>query len=69
MPNITEAHEILQHATPVLHQRGHHTQLYGHLVKRPIALDESRCRKSVVAEHVVDTPDLGILPDVRWSAG
>ena len=47
MPNITEADEILQHATPVLDQRGHETQPYGHLVKRPIALDESTCRKSV----------------------
>ena len=49
MPNITEADEILRHASPVLPQRGHETQPYGHLVKRPIALDESTCRKSVAS--------------------
>ena len=47
MPNTTEADEILQRASPVLHQRGHETQPYGRLVKLPIALDESTCRKSV----------------------
>ena len=47
MPNITEADEILQRARPLIHQRGHDTQPYGHLAKRPIALDESTCQKSV----------------------
>jgi starvation-inducible DNA-binding protein len=47
MPHITEADEILQQARPVLHQRGHETQPYAHLVKLPIALDESTCKKSV----------------------
>ena len=47
MPNTTEADEILQHARPLIHQRGHETQPYGHLAKLPIALEESACRKSV----------------------
>ena len=47
MPNTTEADEILQHARPLIHQRGHETQPYGHLAKLPIALEESTCRKSV----------------------
>jgi hypothetical protein len=47
MPNTTEADEILQHARPLIHQRGHETQPYGHLAQLPIALEESACRKSV----------------------
>jgi starvation-inducible DNA-binding protein len=47
MPNITEADEILQHARPLTHQRGLDTQPYGHLAKRPIALEESTCKKSI----------------------
>lgn len=47
MPKITEADDILQQARPVVHQRGHETQPFGHLAKLPIALDESTCRKSV----------------------
>ena len=47
MPHVPEADEILAHAGPVLHQRGHETQPFGHLVKLPIALDESTCTKSV----------------------
>ena len=47
MPNITEADEILQYASPVLDQRGHETQPFGHLVKLSIALAESTRRKSV----------------------
>ena len=47
MPNTTEADEILQHARPLIHQRGHETQPCGHLAKLPIALEESTCRKSV----------------------
>jgi len=47
MPNITEADDILQHARPVVHQRGHDTQPFGHLAKLPIALDEATCKESV----------------------
>ena len=47
MSNTTDADEILQHARPLIYQRGHETQPYGHLAKLPIALEESTCRKSV----------------------
>ena len=47
MPKILEADEILKHASPVLHQRGHETQPYGHLIRLPISLDESVCKHSV----------------------
>ena len=47
MPKILDADEILQHASPVLNQRAHETQPYGHLIKLPIALSESACRQSV----------------------
>jgi hypothetical protein len=30
MPNTTEADDILQHARPVVNQRGHETQPFGH---------------------------------------
>lgn len=42
-----DADEILQHATPLVHQTGHEIQPYGHLVRMPIALEESTCRDSV----------------------
>ena len=47
MSNISEADDILQHARPLVHQRGHETQPFGHLAKLPIALDEATCKKSV----------------------
>lgn len=47
MPKILDADEILQHASPVLHQQAHETQPYGHLIRLPIALDESVCKQSV----------------------
>jgi len=47
MPKVLDADEILQHARPVVHQEAHETQPYGHLVRMPIALEESACRKSV----------------------
>ena len=47
MPNTTEADDILQHARPVVQQRGHDTQPFGHLAKLPIALDEAICKESV----------------------
>ena len=44
---ILEADEILQHATPLLHQHAHEIQPYGHLIKMPIALAHSACKESV----------------------
>ena len=47
MPNISETDGILQHARPLVHQRSHETQPFGHLAKLPIALGEATCKKSV----------------------
>src|SRR6185503_1889636 len=47
---IVDADEILQHASPVVHQTGHVIQPYGHLIRMPIALAESVCKESV--EHL-----------------
>ena len=47
---IVDADEILQHASPVVHQTGHVIQPYGHLIRTPIALAESVCKESV--EHL-----------------
>jgi starvation-inducible DNA-binding protein len=47
MPKILDADEVMQHASPVLHQQAHEIQPYGHLVKLPIALPESVCKESV----------------------
>ncbi len=44
---ILDADEILQHASPVVHQKGHEIQPFGHLVRMPIALAESACKESV----------------------
>ena len=51
MSKVTlDADEILQHASPVVHQTGHEIQPYGHLIRMPIALAESACKESV--EHL-----------------
>ena len=47
---IVDADEILQHASPVVHQKGHEIQPYGHLIRMPIALAEQVCKESV--EHL-----------------
>ena len=44
---ILDADEILQHASPVVHQKAHEIQPFGHLVRMPIALAESVCKDSV----------------------
>ena len=44
MPSTTEADDILQNARPVVNQRGHETQPFGHLARLPIALDETTSR-------------------------
>ena len=44
---ILDADEILQRATPLLHQHAHEIQPYGHLIKMPIALAHSACKESV----------------------
>jgi starvation-inducible DNA-binding protein len=47
---ILDADEILQHASPVVHQTGHEIQPFGHLIRMPIALAESACKEGV--EHL-----------------
>jgi starvation-inducible DNA-binding protein len=47
MHRTPDAEEIVQRARPVVRQRGHDTQPYGHLARMPIALEESACEKSV----------------------
>ena len=42
-----DADEILQRASPVVHQNAHEFQPFGHLVRMPIALAESACKESV----------------------
>jgi starvation-inducible DNA-binding protein len=42
-----DADEILQHASPLVHQKAHEIQPFGHLIRMPIALSESACRESV----------------------
>ena len=42
-----DADEILQRASPVVHQTGHEIQPYGHLIRMPIALSEAACKESV----------------------
>ena len=44
---ILDADEILQRASPVVHQTDHEIQPYGHLIRMPIALSESTCKESV----------------------
>ena len=44
---ILDADEILQHASPVIHQKAREVQPFGHLIRMPIALSESVCKDSV----------------------
>jgi starvation-inducible DNA-binding protein len=44
---VLDADEIMEHASPLLHQQAHEIQPYGHLVRMPIALAESACKESV----------------------
>src|SRR4051794_34562742 len=44
---LLDADEILRHATPIVHQEGHESQPYGHVIRMPIALAESVCAESV----------------------
>ena len=44
---ILDTNEIVQHARPMAHQKGHEIQPFGHLVRMPIALAESACMESV----------------------
>jgi starvation-inducible DNA-binding protein len=44
---VLDADEILQHATPIVQQKSHEIQPFGHLVRMPIALAESACKESV----------------------
>jgi starvation-inducible DNA-binding protein len=47
MAKVLDADEILQHASPLLHQRAHEIQPYGHHIRLPIALSETACRESI----------------------
>ncbi len=47
MSKILDADQVIQHASPVVHQRAHELQPYGHLIRMPIALPESACKESV----------------------
>jgi len=47
MTKTLDADEILAQATPLQLQNAHEIQPYGHLVRMPIALDETVCRESV----------------------
>jgi starvation-inducible DNA-binding protein len=47
MAKLLDADEIIEHASPLVHQEAHEIQPYGHLVKMPIALSESVCKESV----------------------
>jgi starvation-inducible DNA-binding protein len=44
---VIEADAILNQAKPLVNQRAHEVQPYGHLVKLPIALAENVCKESV----------------------
>lgn len=44
---ILDADEILQHASPIVHQKGHEIQPFGHHVRMPIALSETACKESI----------------------
>jgi starvation-inducible DNA-binding protein len=44
---ILDADEILQHASPLVNQKGREIQPFGHLIRMPIALPESACKESV----------------------
>jgi starvation-inducible DNA-binding protein len=50
MTKTLDADELIQRATPLQNQHAHEIQPYGHLVKMPIALEESVCEQSV--EHL-----------------
>ncbi len=47
MTKTIDADEILRQATPLQQQRAHEIQPFGHIVRMPIALDESVCAESV----------------------
>jgi starvation-inducible DNA-binding protein len=55
-----DADEILKRAKPIDHQHAHELQPFGHLVKLPIALDETACLQSVenLNQLIVDTMTL-----------
>ena len=52
--------DIIRRAGPVLHQHGHEIQPFGQLVKLPIALAETACKRSVenLNQLVADTMTL-----------
>ncbi len=47
MPKTLDADKIMRQAAPLREKGAHEIQPFGHLVKMPIALDESACKESV----------------------
>jgi starvation-inducible DNA-binding protein len=47
MPKSVDADEILRQARPITDQHAHEIQPFGHLVRMPIALDQTVCQESV----------------------
>jgi starvation-inducible DNA-binding protein len=47
MSTTPDVDEIMRRASPVLHQRAHEIQPFGHVVKLPNALPEAACKESV----------------------
>ncbi len=47
MPKTIDADEILRRAKPITDQHAHEIQPFGHLVRMPLALDETVCQESV----------------------
>jgi len=47
MPKTIDADEILRRAKPLTDQQAHEIQPFGHLVRMPLALDQTACQESV----------------------
>ena len=47
MASKTAEMDLMERAKPLLNQKAHETQPYGHIVKLPIALSENACKQSV----------------------
>jgi starvation-inducible DNA-binding protein len=47
MASKTAETDVMERAKPLLNQKAHETQPYGHIVKLPIALSENVCKESV----------------------
>jgi len=50
---ILDAEAIIARATPLAHQHAPEIQPFGHLIRMPIALSETACKKSVENDLLV----------------